>query len=1332
MRNQPQYQCPCYYDNFDNRACVNYTRCDLVINKSEISFTIEFSTYSSTWVELPGENLYWPSQLKIDGKNIPIVSHNGFPSIYLNKGFYKGSGKIPLHNRPQSLRIPSSYALISLVVDGVKVERIKIDEQERVWFTNNLNLNETTSVKDDLHVRVYRKLTDNNPPELESIIKLTVSGKDREVVLGRIIPEGAMPMSFSSTLPAQLQENASVRIQLQSGEHEINIKARFLPKTFKFSVPSDTNFKVDQELWAILENPYYRNVAIKGPQAIDPMQTDIPSDWKTYPVYLMTKDIELVLDEEPIVKQSLGNKITLTRFLWLDESGKAFTVEDKIQGTINDLWRINLDSSYKLGSVKQNEELQLITLDENRKSGIEIRQGYLNVVALSRLQNYGKKILASGWDQRIESLSGQILLQPGWNLLHISGPDVVSGSWVNKWNLWNIFLILIIAVCFGKVFGLRCGIIACVMLLVTFHEPFAPKFLWLNGIASIALYKIISQSKFKKILLVYASISLVVLSIFIIRISIPQIQQGLFIQLEKSDGDFTFWNKNVISDQVMEVVEQAPPPPPPPLTYQKNSEADDIFSETSRGGASGSLTQRKMRQYISKEDRVDPSANIQTGPGKPSWFGKSISFSFSRPVNSTDTFRLYLISPFYSRILSFLRVILMIWIVYYLFMGLIYPKEKVNFYRIWKSFGTLHLLFLIALYLIFPSNLQAQFPNDTLLNNLKGFLLTPHSCFPNCANVNSGNVTIKNNHAVINLEISAVEKVIVPLPGDRSKWFPSKVLLNGTESNALNLSNGKLSIIIPQGTHTVSLQGKILESPVEIPFPMTVHNLSFESDEWETKSIINGDLPSGSLHLAKAKMNKELQQLSEQTTSNIVPFVEVERFIKLDNEWRVETTVRRKAPQTGSIELLLPLVKGELPLQTNLQDSNGFIRVMLPDNVSEFNWTSNLKKDSLIVLSATEQKYWTEIWKLSAAPKWHVKLRGIAPVPNGLEHYGTYPVWKPHPQDVCSIFVNRPNPVPGPTYTIYKVDLNSNVSQSQRVNTLNFEILSSQARQIRIEIPSVDKVEEVSVGSVAQFVSFKDDKLDISLHPGYQNIQIKWDTNEKIGFVVKTPQIKFDENPININIGANLPENRWILFTGGPTQGPAVLLWPILIAIVIFSFLLSKVSFIPVKMYQWLLLFIGLSTVETIGGLFLLPWFFLTAWRAKSDKIQTSKYFNVVQFLIVLAFFIGAAALIYAIPKSLLSNPDMVIQGVSSHGNKFSWFQDLSDKILPIAWVISLPIWVYKIVMMVWSIWVAFTIPSWVNWGWKAFTKDIVWKKSTKRNFLGFSKKKDLKDKKEN
>ena len=68
-------------------------------------------------------------------------------------------------------------------------------------------------------------------------------------------------------------------------------------------------------------------------------------------------------------------------------------------------------------------------------------------------------------------------LPPGWRLAHASGVPVVQTTWINSWTLFELFLVVIITVAMGRLWG-RVGGAALLAMVLTFQEDGAPRGLW--------------------------------------------------------------------------------------------------------------------------------------------------------------------------------------------------------------------------------------------------------------------------------------------------------------------------------------------------------------------------------------------------------------------------------------------------------------------------------------------------------------------------------------------------------------------------------------------------------------------------------------------------------------------------------------------------------------------------------------------------------------------------------------------------------------------------------------------------------------------------------------
>jgi hypothetical protein len=77
----------------------------------------------------------------------------------------------------------------------------------------------------------------------------------------------------------------------------------------------------------------------------------------------------------------------------------------------------------------------------------------------------------------------------------------------------------------------------------------------------------------------------------------------------------------------------------------------------------------------------------------------------------------------------------------------------------------------------------------------------------------------------------------------------------------------------------------------------------------------------------------------------------------------------------------------------------------------------------------------------------------------------------------------------------------------------------------------------------------------------------------------------------------------------------------------------------------------------------------------------------------------------------------MKVVGNGSSTHLYRFYQDTAAPgNFPIAHVVNLPILGYRLVMMLWSLWLATRIILWTNWGWQAFSSGGVWKNEKKHD----------------
>jgi hypothetical protein len=196
---------------------------------------------------------------------------------------------------------------------------------------------------------------------------------------------------------------------------------------------------------------------------------------------------------------------------------------------------------------------------------------------------------------------------------------------------------------------------------------------------------------------------------------------------------------------------------------------------------------------------------------------------------------------------------------------------------------------------------------------------------------------------------------------------------------------------------------------------------------------------------------------------------------------------------------------------------------------------------------------------------------------------------------------------------------------------------------------------------------------------------------------------------VNSNLRVTLGKDRWVLFAFGPTFGPIILFWGVLIVILLVSFGLGKVTLTPLKNWQWFLLLVGLSQIPMEAAGLVIAWLMLLGWR--SSQSSETRFFNLLQISLGLLTLVALSVLFSAVAQGLLNAPDMQVTGNRSSALQLNWYQDRSASTLPTATVISLPLIVYRLLMLAWALWLASALLNWLKWGWGCFSSNGLWHK---------------------
>jgi len=1305
---EEEKSCPTYYNNGEEYCCIWPSRLQLSLNEKRGNFEQQWLVLAEGWVPLPGNKDTWPMDVRVNGAEAPVIERNGSPHIRLTHGEYTVKGGFTWAQMPEMIPVPPASGIVRLTVDGKEVSSPLQEKDGRLWLKRT---QAAQAVEDRMDVRVYRLITDNIPMEITTLLRVNVSGKARESVLENVLPDGFLPMEITSPIPARITSDVNLTVQVRPGQWEIHVKGRSRAPVNSLG-PLKTPY--GQEIWAFQPQNDLRMVQIEGISAIDPNQTDSPDEWRSYSTYVINTDSMITFKETSRGDANPSpDRLSLNRTWWLDFNGGGLTIRDYISGTMSSQWYLAMNPPVKLGRVSLDGIDQLITEQgADKKPGVELRRGRLDMTSESRIDPSGGAYSAVGWDHDFQSLSGTLNLSPGWRLITVTGVDVIQGSWFQEWTLLDLFLVLIMSLAVFKLWGRIPGILTLVTLILIYHEPGAPKFVWLSLLASLSLLRFIPRGWLRMTINLWRIGSVVVLLVIVIPFMVQEIRWGLYPQLEPR---YDSYGAGIVSEAMMDsgktdTAMMAAPPVEDisaPRAIMREAAEGEFTSEgitvtAQKRGADSDYYSNLAVQVIDKD------ALNQTGPGIPDWHWRSYRMTWNGPVAKDQDIRFWLISPSVNLVLSFVRVILLCLLI----LVLLVPQP-------WKMMGRrLSFVSLSAfLLLIIPCASIAQtaddgFPPDRLLEEMKKRLLEKPDCLPYCADIQKMEITANADNLQILLQVDAAEDTVIPLPGSMDSWLPEQVFIESAPAKGIiRDDNGIIHLFVREGVQKVALTGPLSAvNDLDVPLPLSPRKAAFSGIGWDIQGIDSEGKAESAVRLIRTQKSKAKNGEGAEQTA-IPLFFQVERILSLGLDWQVRTRVTRLTPLGTTAILSIPLLAGESVTTSGIRVEKGMANIQLSPDAVEVRWDSTLKKEPSMTLKASSFVSWTEVWAVEANTIWHCDFAGI-PVIHQQDDAGTYrPQWRPWPGEEVTINVTRPEAVRGRVVTIDRAVLSYSPGDRLTQAVLSMNIRTSKGGQHKVYLPDGARIQRIAVQGIEQPINAQGREVILPLQPGANDIQIEWHQASGSSILARAPEIGIGDQAVNAEVTFEMPQNRWILWTFGPRMGPAVLFWTYLVVIVLFALALGRVGWTPLKTRHWLLLGLGLTQVHPLIAVMVVGWLLALGQRRERAMPPGRFVFDAMQILLVIWTAAALAGLYVAIHRGLLGMPDMQISGNDSTDFYLRWTQDRIGAIMPRPAVLSVHLMVFRFLMLAWALWLAHSLLRWLKWGWECFHDGYVWRK---------------------
>jgi hypothetical protein len=1310
-----------------SRNCQWHSPLKIDVSSNKIRFSQTLVIDNNSWVGLPGSSNAWPDNVQINQQSIAVMRKNNQPYVYLSAGNYDLTGDISLKSVPLSLLLPNTSTFIDLSVNGKQILQPRVDN--RTLLLNQVRV-KPAKASDSLNVQVYRLIRDGYPLQLDTQIEINVAGDRRIARIGRVLPQGFELSNVQSKLPLRISENGDMEIQLDAGRHIVYLKARFTGKQQQFSMLSTSHWP-QQELWSFIPDRRYRIVDVQG-TPIDGNQTGMPQQWKQYSTYLVSAEKGLhIIEKSRGDTQPDTHQLSLQRTLWLDFSGENFITQEKLTGTMGYLDRLSAQQGYQAGRISINQQPTLLTT-VNDDQGVEVLPGEISVLSVGQVKD--TNLVINPWSVLLNKASMTLHLPPGYSVFAVEGADSVYNDYLSSWSLWEIFIVILFVVILFKQYGLVAGLAGLGYSLIVHKIPDAPNIIVLLVILGLHFtVRLLGEHKSKKYAFKVYQLALILMLVSFFPFAVQQARLSIYPQLEKDyqmrSASVTTANAPMYSMQdevqVMEMDAQREQ-----LSKRKK------LSAKMRSGSNASV--QEVRKYINnyQENEV-----VQTGPGLPNWHWNTVSFDMSGPITQGQKVNLYIIKPWMSRLQNLLSVLLFV-LLAFLFMR----KQGLNIKNLntkgadikstdtkeaklaeessgkqkgsvtgqhLLSLGTLAIAVLLSVSLFSQHLLANTFPSEGLLEQYYQKLNAPAKCQPDCIAINTLNISGTDEFIELNMKVVSLVEAPLRLPIDYRTLRSVNIQVDGQNTDKLFNYKNAAYLLLDEGTHELVIKINVRDlALLDLQFKEVPQITEVSVDAWKVSGLDKRSIRNARIQLRKHKKQVVTSTQKRLSTNVIKPLVRVTRVLNLDLQWSVTTTVSRVAPEYGAINLTIPLIDGESVTSAGFKVRERQVLVDMAAGAHSVSWRSDLEKVSALNLVAKESENLFEVWQLIPSLRWNIKYQGINPI----KEQGAQLTWFPIANDQLQIIAKKPQPLEGESITLDAVHLTYTPGNRQAKANLLLNLRASKGGDYPLNLPADITLESILLNGQSIIYALENGTVNLPVKPGNNAFNINWLQSSAVSIVTNTPRLAL-AGATNIKITTNMPRKRWVMAVQGPLIGPAVLFWGVLLVILGVGFMLGRQSWSALKSWEWMLLGTGIATSFWPITLLVVIWFVVLGKRGQLVNKQTSpRKFQAVQVFIGLLTFLMLFSLIASVANSLtFGSPDMQVVGNGSYAHSLHWYQDAVSELLPATSVISVPMWSYQILMLLWSIWLATALIRWLKWGWANFCIDGAWKSAPKK-----------------
>jgi len=1300
-------------------VCVWPGRLDLDVDEKGATFRLEARVDEGESLALPGSDDHWPLDVKVD--NAPgVVLSTGGPHVLVGAGPHTITGRFAWTAIPASLAVPAEIGLLrSLRVKGATVASPNRDKEGVSLITASEQEAEpaappTTTAADHVDVRVVRLLTTDRPLQLDTWIRLKVSGKSRELLLGPALPEGFVAVALHSKWPARVEPDGRIRVRVTAGEEDVVVGARATGTPSEIKRPAITaTWTSGDEVWAFVDRDLFQMNSVEGPPRVP--KTALGS----YPVqsveegnsFAMKDGASLRIVGRPRLAAAGKDSLKLERVFDIASDGSGVSVADTITGKFAGPARLEFTPPLIAGEAGIDSQRQVLGSVEGRPPGFEVPASSSFVYGNSWLPRVPWTLPVDAFGRTYDTRDVTIHAQAGWLPLYVSG---AGGGLINEIALGDLLLVALIAAVMFLAYGSRVAALGGVTLVFGLLFPALPTMPFL-AVAVFGWLATRASERRQRLALAVHRVLVVLAALWMLSAT----HKSLLLAFEPES----------VQIHVDEAEEDQTPEPSyadkSGGTGTKHKGAEGMMGDPSKTTANAPIAfdsddgskkadLEKKKEFELRARSFDPSSLPQFGPGAPST--RWISLGFRLPEGQTSV-RAIWSPPVTTACLFLLRVLLSVALVIALLR--FRPKGVAPSANPLPAPVAAAATALLAI--LIGSSAHAQVPDQAALDALKTHLSTPPACRPNCTQIARVALEARKKSLVLRMEVHAGEAVAFTLPTGLNI---ADVLVDRRPADLTRIEPNLIARL-DAGIHEVTINGTLEGDAASIGFgTITPHLVQPLLDGWTLAGVREDGSAEAVLTLSSSTPGEAPQPTAPAKAPDagkgaLAVMISVRRQLDFDIEWKVRTTVARmpavgpmvadeKAPPLPIATAEIALLPGESIVGGTLEPRDGKVTVTL-DGHNEVTWTSTLEFRPELSLVAPAARDRFESWTITSSSRWRVTHAGLRQLPND-----SALSFAPWPGEAVKLTLVRPTGLPGATARLERSD--ATCTDQGASLALQLEAAQMAALGWSLQVPDGYDIEPSSMQP-----DWVLEGRTLRVKTSHVSLKLRRPRRSADALLAVMPPITVAAKGLSAT--THVRTDGWVVYAsasrsthGGRLSGNLVGL-SLAIALAFVARVLGQD-----KRRAALAAFAGLMITSSKGLLALAALvviFLLLEWRrraaerrgplvvkAPAEGDQASKNlthpdYTVRQLalgVLCVAAILGFVA--YAVTQALYGAP-MGGRGEITH---LTWFLDRHDGFLPGATLVTLPMFVYRLVMVGWLVAWAFLLREVLPRAWAAFS----------------------------